>query len=188
MKGLIILANGFEDSEAIITIDLLRRAKINLDLISLTNDKVVLTSSNIYISADFNYLDININDYDFLIIPGGKAVFNYHLQSDLTKNIVEHFMNKKALVACICAAPMILGRLGYLKDLEFTCFPTCEEDYFGGIYLPEKEVVVSKNIITSKAMGTTFSFGYEIIKYLLNEETADKIIKSVYYKDKTFEK
>lgn len=183
MKGLIILANGFEDSEAIITIDLLRRAKINLDLVSLTENKSVLTSSNIYITADYHIDEIHMNDYDFLIIPGGKAVFNYHLESDLTKTIVKHFMDKLALVACICAAPMILGRMGYLKDLDFTCFPTCEEDHFGGNYLPAKEVVVANNIITSKAMGTTFVFGYEIIKYLTNQETANKIIKSVYYKD-----
>lgn len=183
MKGLILLANGFEDCEALITIDLLRRAKINLDLVSLTSDKTVLTSSNIYMNAEYHINDITIDDYDFLIIPGGKAVFNYHLESETTKSIVEHFMNKKALVACICAAPMILGRNGYLKGLPFTCFPTCEENHFGGIYLPNEEVVVVDNIITSKAMGTTFAFGYEIIKYLTDQETADKIIKSVYYKD-----
>lgn len=184
MRGLIILANGFEDAEAIITIDLLRRAHLELDLVSMGKVKEVLTSRGIYITADKTIHEVNLNDYDYLIIPGGKAVFDYHLKSPMTKSIVEFFMKRHALVACICAAPMILGSLGYLKGIKYTCFPGCENDSFGGIYT-NSEVEVTGNIITSKAMGTTFAFGYEIIKYLLDKEMAIKVINEVYYQKET---
>ena len=88
-KGLIILANGFEESEAIITIDLLRRANIEVDLVSLTNSINVTSSGNITVVCDKLYGVTSLEDYNFLVIPGGKAVFNYHLESNTTKEIVD---------------------------------------------------------------------------------------------------
>ena len=181
MKGLIILANHFEDIEALATIDLLRRAKIQIDLVSVIDTNKLITQSNIKIETDLNYKDINLNDYEFLIIPGGKATFENNLSSPIVKNIVEYFNNKKQLIACICAAPMILGQMGYLKELPYVCFPSCEDDKFEGIYQKNKKVVVINNYITSKAAGTTFEFAYEIIKYLTNEELAQKTLNNVYY-------
>ncbi len=180
-KGLIILSNGFEESEAIITIDILRRSKIDLDIVSIDKDLLVASSNNILVTCDKSYKEINLNDYNFLIIPGGKAVFKTHLDSLITKSIVEYFMKKQLLVACICAAPMILGKYGYLKGLEYTCFPGCESDQFEGI-LTNVNAVTSKNIITGKAAGATFDFAYEIVKYLLTTSVAEKVIKEVYYK------
>ena len=116
MKGLILLVNGFEESEAIITIDLLRRANIEIDLVSLTNSLTVTSSGNITVSCDKLYSITKLEDYNFLVIPGGKAVFNYHLDSIVTKEIVDYFMSKNLVVAAICAAPMILGKYGYLKE------------------------------------------------------------------------
>lgn len=182
MKGLILLANYFEDVEALITIDMLRRAKITIDMISLNETKEVTTQSNIIIHADKTYHDVNFDDYSFLIIPGGKATFLTHHHSEFTKNAVDHFMNKHQLIACICAAPSVLGIYGYLDNKEFTCFPSCEEYMPKGIYLKNQDVVVTDNIITSKAAGTTFNFSYEIIKYLTTKNTAEKILRSVYYK------
>ena len=180
MRGLILLANGFEDAEAIITIDLLRRAHLELDLVSMNKEKEVKTARGIYMNADKTIHEINLNHYDYLIIPGGKAVFDFHLTSEMTKSIVDFFMKRHALVACICAAPMILGSLGYLKGLNYTCFPGCESSTFGGVYT-NSEVEVSGNIITSKAMGTTFAFGQAIITYLLDSQKALQVINDVYY-------
>lgn len=181
MKGLIILVNGFEESEAIITIDLLRRANIEIDLVSLTNSINVTSSGNITVACDKLYSFTNLDEYSFLVIPGGKAVFNYHLDSLITKEIVDYFMNKNLVVAAICAAPMILGKYGYLKDKHFTCFPSCEEDHFGGIYEPDYGAVQDGLIITGKACGTTFDFAQTIIEAVLNTEIAEDVIKKVYY-------
>ncbi len=181
MKGLILLVNGFEESEAIITIDLLRRANIDIDLVSLTDSLNVTSSGNITVLCDKVYSFAKLEEYNFLVIPGGKAVFNYHLDSLLTKEIVEYFMNKNLVVAAICAAPMILGKYGYLKDKHFTCFPSCEEDHFGGIYEPEYGAIQDGNIITGKACGTTFDFAQTIIEAVLNTEVAENVINKVYY-------
>ena len=122
-----------------------------------------------------------ILNYEFLIIPGGKATFENNLSSPIVKNIVEHFNNKKQLIACICAAPMILGQMGYLKELPYICFPSCEDDQFEGIYQENKKVIVVNNYITSKAAGTTFEFAYEITKYLRSESIANHIKEAVFY-------
>lgn len=183
-KGLIILANGFEESEAIITIDILRRAKIDLDLVSLEKELTVTSSNNITILADKNYKNINLQNYDFLIIPGGKAVFRFHLDSLITKSVVDYFMLKKKLVACICAAPMILGKYGYLKDLEYTCFPGCESEEYQGL-LKDNNAVTCQNVITGKAAGATFDFAYHIVEYLQSTNDALKVIDEVYYQKAT---
>ncbi len=178
MKGLILLANHFEDVEAICTIDMLRRAKITIDLVSVTNEKQLITQSNICLFAEKVIEEVNVEEYDFLVLPGGKAIFETHLTSDVTKKVVDFFMNQNKLVCAICAAPKVLAP--YLENKKFTCFPSCEDD-IKGIYTSNNVEVVN-NIITSKAAGTTFEFAYEIIKYLENEELAKKIINSVYYK------
>ena len=95
MKGLILLADHFEDVEALITIDMLRRAKIQIDLVSMTNNIELTTQSNIKLLADYLLKDINTKEYDFLVIPGGKAVFQTHLSSSITKNIVNEFNNQR---------------------------------------------------------------------------------------------
>ena len=138
MKGIILLANHFEDTEALVTIDLLRRAGITVDMVSIEKSVDLVTQYN--------------------------------------------FAKKNQLIATICAAPSVVGKLGYLKNKEFTCFPGFEEYVVDGIYLPNKNVVVSNNYITAKAAGATFDFAKEIIKYLTNEKTANKVINSVYYK------
>lgn len=184
MKGIILLADYFEDVEALITVDMLRRAAINIELVSMNENLEVITQAGIKILADKKLDDISLNDYDFLVIPGGKATFLTHHNSDITKNIVKSFLNDHKLVATICAAPSILGMMGYLDNKEFTCFPTCEKYMPKGIYKPNQNVVVCDNIITSKAAGTTFDFAEEIIKYLGDEKVAKTVLSSVYYNNK----
>lgn len=178
MKGIILLADYFEDVEAICTIDMLRRAYIQIDLISITGKKNLITQSQINIVSDELVENINLDEYEFIILPGGKAVYKTHLESVITKNVIEHFYNNGKLIGAICAAPMLLSK--YLVNKKFTCFPSCEEK-IDGIYTKNKVEVVN-NIITSKAAGTVFDFSYELIKYLKNEEIAKKVLSNVYYK------
>ena len=131
--------------------------------------------------ADKLIEEINLDDYDFLIIPGGAAVMKTHLNSPITESIAMYFYKKHALIGCICAAPSILGKYGMLEDKEYTCFPSFEKLVIGGTYLSDAKVVVSDNIITSKAAGTTFDFAYEIIKYLRSESIANHIREAVFY-------
>lgn len=181
MKGIILLANGFEDVEALTPIDLLRRGNIQIDLISMNDNLTVVSKANITYQADYIIKGIDYSTYDFLIIPGGPAVWTYHLTSEITKEIVDHFEKNQKLIACICAAPSILGKYGYLDYQEFVCYPSFEQYANAGIYRENQKVVVSGNHITSKAAGTSFEFSYEIIKYLKGDSAAKTILNSVYY-------
>ena len=178
MKGIILLANHFEDVEAICTIDMLRRAKIDIDLVSITGSLSLTTQSGLNITSEKLIEEVLLDEYDFLVIPGGKAIFETHISSEITKNVVKHFINKNQLVSAICAAPMVLK--DYLENSNFTCFPSCETNIKGNYTSNNVEVV--NNIITSKAAGTTFDFAYEIIKYLKGEALAKQVMENVYYK------
>lgn len=181
MKGLILLADYFEDIEALATIDLLRRANIKIDIVSITGNDELTTQSLLKIKAEKKYENIDLNEYEFLIIPGGKAVFNTHLSSKITEICVKHFYERGKLIACICAAPSILGKMGILNQLEYTCYPGCEQNMPKQNYLPNEKVVVRNNIITSKAAGTTFLFASKIIECLKGKEEAEKVLKNIYY-------
>ncbi len=181
MKGMMLFADSFEDIEALGTLDLIRRAKINIDTISITGDKIITTQSNVSVLADKLIEEVDLDEYDFLIIPGGAAVMKTHLDSPITESIVAYFYSKNSLIGCICAAPSILGKYGMLETKKYTCFPSFEKLVVGGTYCPEEKVVVDGNIITSKAAGTTFDFAYEIIKYLRSESIANHIKEAVFY-------
>lgn len=181
MKGLILLADYFEDIEALATVDLLRRANINIDIVSITGKLELTTQSILKVKAEKLYEDIDLREYEFLVIPGGKAVFKTHLSSEITENCVKFFNQKHKLIACICAAPGILGKMGILDSMEYTCYPGCEQNMPVKNYLINEPVVVRNNIITSKAAGTTFLFASKIIEYLKGKEEAVKVLNSVYY-------
>lgn len=181
MKGLILLANHFEDTEALTTIDLIKRAKIEIDTVSITENYELITQYNLLIKTDKIISEISLKDYDFLVIPGGKAVFETHLNSIITKNVINYFYEKNLLIACICAAPSILGKMNLLSKIDYTCYPGCEDSKFNGNYMIDKSVVLSKNIITAKAAGSVFMFAYKIIEYLQSKEVADKVLNSIYY-------
>lgn len=181
MKGIVLLANGFEDIEALATIDLLKRANIEVETVSVENTIEIKTQYNLCIKADKLYSEIKLEDYNFVILPGGKAVVETHLNSTITKQTITHFINNHQLVCAICAAPSVLGVLGYLKNKPYTCFPGFEEYIVDGINKTNEKVVVTDNIITSKAAGASFLFAYEIIKYLKDEAVANDVLNKIYY-------
>lgn len=181
MRGMILLADEFEDLEAIGTIDLVKRADILLDTVSMNDTTSVHSKYGLHLNADYLVNEISLDNYDFLIIPGGSAVVKTHLQSKITEDIIWHFEKKHQLIACICAAPSILGKLGLLGKAEFTCFPGFERYVKDGIYQENKRVVVSKNHITSKSAGTVTQFAHAIIKYLKNEKVANQVLKNIHY-------
>lgn len=176
-KGIILLNNGFEDVEAIATIDVLRRAGITIDTFSL-DDCNIKTQSGIKLQSEKLYKDLNLKEYDFLVIPGGGAVFKYlHARTEVS-DIINAFAKDGKLVATICAAPSLVGKLGYFKGKKYTCFPGCDEEIEGTN--TKKGVEVSGAFITAKSMAYTIDFALEIVKYLLGKEKAKIVEKSIY--------
>lgn len=177
MKGLIILADGFEDVEAIATIDILRRSCITVDTVSLDN-KIVITQSNNKIVVDYLLKEIEKNNYDFIIIPGGKAVFNVLDNNKEIEELIETFYKNKKIICAICAAPRLIAKKGYFENKRFTIFPNCLDDYTGGIQI-DQGVVIEENIITAKAMYYSIDFALAIIEKLQGKEQMQKIYNQV---------
>lgn len=179
MRGLILLANGFEESEVIVTVDILRRAKITIDMVSVANEVQLISTHDIKIIADRRLIDINASDYDFLVIPGGlKSVITLHNRLDISDIILDYF-EKSKLIASICAGPSLVSKLGLFSNHKFTCFPGFEKYHNGGTYLPSEDVIVDGNFITARSMANVISFALAIIQKTLGNEEENKICKSI---------
>lgn len=179
MRGLITLANGFEDTEALTTIDLLSRASIALDIINMNGngDNVVTTQYNNKIIVPLMYDAINPSDYDFIVIPGGKAISNYLYNDKNMEKLVKHFVENDKVVCAICAGPMVVGKHGYYDKHKFTCYKGCE-DGIKGVYTG-KGVTISGKFITGKSMSHTVDFALAIIQELMGKDIRKKIEKII---------
>ena len=180
MKCAIFLAKGFEDCEALITMDMLRRAKIEVDSVSITDDLKVETSHGVTLFADRLYSEIDPADYDALILPGGKVgTENLGGFKPLMEAVRKHFDQGK-LTCAICAAPSLFGKLGILKGRHYTCFPSFYSASYEGTY--EMELAVKdKNLITGRGMGATIEFARLIIGALTDEETLKQVEYGMQY-------
>lgn len=176
MKALALIFEGFEELEAVAPFALLRRAGIELTIAS--NQSEVTGSHHISLSNLNNYLEIKFQSYDCLILPGGSH-YKYIKENKYIHTIIDYFMKKKKLVAAICAAPTILGMLGYLENKKYTCFTSMNED-FKGFYLSDG-VVLDGNLITAKSVAYSIDFAFYIIQYLAGDECLNKVKKQIYY-------
>lgn len=172
----LFLDNGFEEIEAITTIDLLRRANIALTTVSLTGKPLVLGAHNVAVEADGLMDDIDFSDAEMLILPGGQTNLIEH--ANLCELLVAHNEADK-LIAAICYAPSVLGQLGILEGKQSTCYPGFEkylgESYVGGL------VVESKNVITAKGPGLSSDFAFCLIERLASSEIADQVYDTAQY-------
>ena len=177
MKVLAIIFDGFEEEEAVAPFALLRRA--NIDLTIASDKNTVIGSHNIALTNISNLKEINYKEFDSLLIPGG-AHYKRLLIDNYVHEILKYFMDNNKVVSLICAAPTILGYLGYLKNRKYTCFTSMNED-FGGTYIDEK-VVVDGNLITARSVASALIFSYTIIEKLLGKEELQKVFTRIYEK------
>jgi len=172
----IFLDNGFEEIEALTTVDLLRRADIALTTVSLTGTKDVKGAHGIVVLADKCFSEVDFSDKQMLILPGGPTKLDQH--QDLCNLLVAH-NEQNGLIAAICAAPSVLGKLGILTGKQATCYPGFEkflaESFVGGL------VVDSHNIITAKGPGLSADFAFSIIEKLTSSEVADAVYDAAQY-------
>ena len=178
-KVAVFLAPGFEECEALMTVDLLRRAQLDTTMYSIHNTDEVTGSHNITIKADKKLNELN-ELFDCVILPGGMPGTKYLMESkEVNALVVEHF-NQNRLVAAICAAPSVLGELQLLQGKKATCFPGFEDQLHGAEVLNQK-AVADGNIITAKGLGAAVEFAHAIISYLINSKTADQVVKTIQY-------
>lgn len=168
------LAEGFEEIEAISIIDVLRRAKIKTTVVSVTKNLEVTGSHEIKIVADKLFNDVNYELIDMIVLPGGMpGASNLDEHPGLREQILIFHESKKMLGA-ICAAPLVFGNLGILKNKKATCYPGFENQLHGAIATGEN-IEVADNIITAKGAGVAIKFALKIVEILKGKNLADEL-------------
>ena len=170
-KALVFLATGFEELEAIGTIDILKRGDIDTVIASVTGDKTVVGAHDIPVIADELFETVDTAAFDALVLPGGgpgSVMLNTH--EGVRKALVEQNKNGK-LIAAICASPRVLGSLGLLEGKNATCYPGIEPELTGANIIAAP-AVTDQNIITGRGPGAVIDFGLAILYYLIGSADA----------------
>ncbi|MFV0417809.1 MAG: DJ-1 family glyoxalase III [Dysgonomonas sp.] len=168
----VFLTTGFEEIEALGTIDVLRRGELNVKSVSLTDSKQVMGSHQIPVIADLMFDQVDFSQAEMLVLPGGTVKFNEH--ENMKKEVLA-FANKGEKVAAICASPMVLGGLGLLKGKNATAYPGFEKYLEGATLQTDRAVVVDGNITTGRGPGLTMEFALNIVEQLAGKEKRDAV-------------
>ena len=182
-QALIFVAEGHEEVEMLTVVDMVRRAGISIDMVSISDSYEVTSSHNVTLKTDKLIGEADFDEAEMIILPGGiPGTPNLLACKTLTDKIVE-FNEKDKLLAAVCAAPTILAKLGILDGRKATCYPSKTEELTGAEYI-KQPVVIDGNIITSRGMGTCIDFAGEIITKLKDKATADTVKEKIIYNDK----
>ncbi len=177
----LLLADGFEEIEALTPVDILRRAGIEVKTYSVNGDLCVCGAHNIMVDADDIIENVDYDSIEAVILPGGMPGADNLENCKDVQELLSYAHENDKLMCAICAAPKVLGRFGYLEGKKATCFPGFEENLTGAT-ATGKKVVTDGNVITSKGMGTAMDFSLAILEYMQGKEVADKMAVSTMYK------
>jgi 4-methyl-5(b-hydroxyethyl)-thiazole monophosphate biosynthesis len=169
-RAVVLLADGFEEVEAITQIDFLRRAGIETIVLGVTGRDVV-GGHDIRVNTDIT-VDEWADGFDAVVVPGGAEGARNIAANQEAMTLIERAMKDGKLVAAICASPgVVLGAGGLLGDHTFTCYPGFQKEATGGHFV-EDRVVVDGRLITSRGPGTAAEFAEAIVTYLVGEDAA----------------
>lgn len=170
----IFIADGCEEIEALTAVDILRRADMEITTISINKTTSVTGSHNITFETDTVFENVNFDELDGVILPGGMpGTTNLGAHAGVVDTI-QLFAEKGKLVSAICAAPSVLGEAGILKGKHATCHPGFEPKLTGAV-TSEDSVVTDGNVITSRGMGTAIDFALAIVGYFKDQSVVDDV-------------
>ncbi len=176
----ILLANGFEEAEALVPADLLRRAGAEVVLASLNGDDVT-GSHGITVKADRALAELDPRELELVVVPGGlggvRAIAN-------DPNALDYIRSAYALercVAAICAGPTVLAKLGILDGRKAVCYPGMEDQLTGADPQKGAHVVTDGRVVTGEAAGSAFAFGLKLVELIKGRKTAQRVADEVYY-------
>ena len=176
----ILLADGFEEIEALTPLDVLRRAGLDAKTVGVTS-KIAVGSHGIPVVCDLLADEVNTDEVSAVIFPGGMPGSLNLDASSFSDKIIEAVNKKGGIIAAICAAPLVLGRRGLLNGKKATCYPGFEKELKGAIYTAES-VTVDANIVTGRAMGVALEFSLVLTEMIKGFDEARKISEGVYEK------
>lgn len=179
-KVTVLLADGFEEIEALTVVDLLRRAKVYVDTVSITDDYTVRGAHGIPVQTEDLITEIDFKESDMIVLPGGMPGTTNLKEDENVRKAVQEAYDDGRYVAAICAAPTIFADMGLLKGKRATCYPDMESE-IEDAYLTGAPVATDENIITSQGVGTAIDFALKLIEVLISEEKAVEIADSIVY-------
>lgn len=175
------LATGFEDIEALIPLDIMRRAGVDFKTVSITGDLYVESAHGVSIKADMLIEDADMSDADLIMLPGGlPGATNLNAHNGVKKAIIEQNARGK-MIGAICAAPMVLGGIGLLQGRRATCYPGFEKFLEGAEYTHEL-CTVDGNITTGEGPAAALPYAYTLLAVLTDRQTADQVAEGMMYK------
>ena len=177
-KVCVHFANGFEEIEAFTVVDVLRRAEIETFMVSVTGEKQVTGAHGITVMADTLFEEVDYSTVDMIVLPGGMpGAKNLGSHEGLKKQIAA-FAEQNKYLAAICAAPMVYGQMGLLKDKTAVCYPGFEKELEGAT-IGTKAVEHVGQFITSRGVGTALAFSLKLVEILKDQESAESLAKSM---------
>lgn len=167
----LFLADGFEEIEALATVDILRRGEVDITTVSMNEDCRVMSSHGIAVCADTLFADADYTDAEMLILPGGSTKLNEY---DCLKALLKEHNAKGGKIAAICAAPMVLGGIGLLQGRKATCYPGFEQ-YMDGAEYTAQLVTADGNITTGRGPAATLPFAYTLLADLKGQRVSKAV-------------
>ena len=172
-----LLGTGFEETEAIAPLDLLRRAGVEIQTVGL-NGKVIYGSHGIGVEADIEIGQLDLTALEMIILPGGLGGVASIRACDAAMKAVRFAWENGKYTAAICAGPTVLADLGIVDGKNATCYPGCEEN-MGSAKMVEAPAVTDGKLITGTSAGCAVPFGLALIAALKGQEEADRIAKQI---------
>lgn len=174
-KSYLFLADGFEEIEALATLDMLRRAGIEINSVSINATNIATGAHGVPVTADINLKDLDAAEADWLILPGGLPGASNLVDCLPLVNLLKDHHAKGGRIAAICASPaFVLGAIGLLKDTAATCYPGCEGKA-PDVNFTGRPVEVTPQVITGRGPGYTMQFALAIIGATVGEEAAQSV-------------
>ncbi|HNX90942.1 MAG TPA: DJ-1/PfpI family protein [Candidatus Omnitrophota bacterium] len=179
-QAVLILADGFEEIEAVTSVDVLRRAGIDV-IVAGVGGETIKSSRNMLVKTDINVENITVLP-DVIILPGGMPGAEHIAGSSKVKDMIRQMSDKKKFIAAICASPaVVLAPLGVLRGRKATCFPGMEEAFpKDAKYIPDP-VVQDGNLITGKGPAASAAFAFKILENLSGKDTATLIAEKMLF-------
>lgn len=179
-KVCVLLAGGFEESEAVIPIDLLRRGGVTVTLAGL-DGLTVESSHGIRFVADALLEDVDLTDVDMVFVPGGLRGVNNILASEKACQFLKSAALAEKYLAAICAGPTVLSRLGLIDGKRAVCYPGMEDLLPPAIPRPGNRAIRDGKVLTAEAAGSSFDLGLLMLETLTDQANADQIREAVHY-------
>lgn len=170
-RVVLMLAEGFEEIEAIVPADVMRRAGLDLKLVSVTGQREVAGSHDIRVMADVLFEEVDFSRVDLVVLPGGMPGASHLDAHEGVRRVITEMVHSGRLLGAICAAPMVPGHLGLLDKRKATCFPGFETHLYGA-RLTGEVVVVDGPLVTANGAGGALPFALKLVEQLLGSEVA----------------